>query len=122
MSLLNLKKLGIQVTVKLSQGKAFIEIIREALSGNYDLVMKLAESEVTLKSIIFGSTEMQLFRLCPCPVWVIKPVHHTEVGKVMIAVDLLPSEQEKTALADNVIQWGKYLARSLGAELHVIHA
>ncbi|QBQ55240.1 universal stress protein [Nitrosococcus wardiae] len=116
-----LERHGLQVTVKVSQGKAFIEIIREALKGNYDLVMKPAESEATTRSILFGSTDMQLLRMCPAPVWVIKPTHHTQVGKIMIAVDLLPFEEEKSALADKVIQWGKVIAHLASAELHVFH-
>jgi len=117
-----LKTHGAQVTVKVSHGKSFMQIIREALKGDYDLLMKPADSESRIKSILFGSTDMQLFHLCPCPVWIFKPTQHAQLSKLMVAVDLLPSDQEKSALADKVLQWDKYMAALANAELHVIHA
>jgi len=116
-----LRKHAVQVTVKVSHGKRYIEIIRESLSSDYDLIMKPAGSESRIKSVFFGSTDMQLFHLCPCPVWAFKPTHRAQLNKIMIAVDLLPSDKEKSALADKVLQWGNYIAGLANAELHVIH-
>ena len=112
---------GIQVTMKQAYGKPYLEIIREALSGDYDLIMKPAESETAIKEVLFGSTDMQLFRACPYPVWAFKPTPNLKLRKVMVAVDLLKNDQEKNALADKVLQWGKDVTDSVGAELHVIH-
>ena len=116
-----LVKRGIKVTIKQSSGKPYLEIIREVLRGNYDLLMKPAESATGIKNILFGSTDMQLFRLCPCPVWIFKPTSNTVLRKVIIAVDLLADDQEKSALADQVLQWGKHVADLVNAELHVVH-
>ena len=116
-----LAKREIRVTIKQSNGKPYLEIIREVLSGDYDLVMKPAESETTIKNMLFGSTDMQLFRMCPCPMYVFKPTLNTELRKIMIAVDLLAYDQEKSALADKVLQWGKHVTHLVDAELHVIH-
>jgi len=112
---------GVQVTMKQCSGKPYLEIIREALRGNYDLIMKPAEQERTAKNILFGGTDMQLFRMCPDPIWAFKPTSNTELQKIMIAVDLLPEDQEKTALADRVLQWGKHVASLVGAKLDVVH-
>jgi len=114
-------KKGIRVSTKQSSGKPYLEIIREALRGGYDLLMKPADSEIGVKNMLFGGTDMQLFRLCPCPVWIFKPTSNTELRKIMIAVDLLADDQEKSALADKVLQWGKYVADLVEAELHVVH-
>ncbi|MCW9014555.1 MAG: universal stress protein, partial [Gammaproteobacteria bacterium] len=46
---------------------------------------------------------------------------NTELRKIMIAVDLLADDQEKSALADKVLQWGKHTADLVEAELHVVH-
>ncbi len=116
-----LEKREIKVTIKQSNGKHYLEIIREAKNGGYDLVMKPAKSNTTAKDIIFGTTDMELFRMCPCPVWIFKPTRNTELRKIMIAVDLLPGDQEKSGLADMVLQWGKHVADLVNAELHVIH-
>ena len=95
---------GIQVAVKVAYGKAFMEVIREAVKGHYDLAMKPAEGDSTLKRMLFGSTDMQLLRMCPCPIWVIKPTHHAQITKVMIAVDLFPFDEEKSELANKLIR------------------
>ncbi len=112
---------GIKVAIKQSTGKRYQEIIREVIKDDYDLVMKPAEGRATFKSIFFGSTDMQLFRMCPCPMWAFKPTHNTELRKVMVAVDLLEHDEEKLILADTVLQWGKYVAELVNAELHVMH-
>jgi len=115
-------KRGIQVTVKQANGKPYLEIIREAQKENYDLIMKPAASETGIKDVLFGGTDLQLFRLCPYPVWVFKPTFSGRLNNIMIAVDLLPSDPEKSALADTVLQWGKYISQLFDARLHVIHA
>jgi nucleotide-binding universal stress UspA family protein len=116
-----LEKREIKVTIKQTNGKPYLEIIREVLSGDYDLVIKPAQSDITIKDMLFGGTDMQLFRMCPCPMYIFKPTHNTELRKIMIAVDLLAYDQEKSALADKVLQWGKHVAHLVDAELHVIH-
>lgn len=116
-----LAKRGIETTIKQLCGKPYLEIIREALRGGYDLIMKPVESESVVKTILFGSTDMQLFRLCPYPVWAFKPSTTTALRRIMVAVDLLAHEREQSALADKVLQWGKHVAGLAGSELHVVH-
>lgn len=112
---------SIQVTMKQCSGKPYLEIIREALRGSYDLIMKPAEHESRVKNILFGGTDMQLFRMCPKPIWAFKPTSNTELRKIMVAVDLLPDAPEKTALADRVLRWGKHVASLVDAKLDVVH-
>jgi len=116
-----LAKSGIQVSIKHSSGKPYLKIVREALKGGFDLIMKQAENEPALKTILFGSTDMQLFHLSPCPVWIFKPTLNTELRRIMVAVDLLADDEEKSALADRVLQWGKHVSSMVGSELHVVH-
>lgn len=96
-----LAKREIKVTIKQTNGKPYLEIIREALSGGYDLVMKPAESMATVKIFLFGGTDMQLFRMCPCPMYAFKPKLNTELRKIMIAVDLLAYDQKNPLLPTN---------------------
>lgn len=112
---------GIQVTRKQCVGKPYLEIIRESLQGDYDLIMKPAGCEAALKNALFGSTDMQLFRASQCPVWAFKPTPNLQMRKVMAAVDLLVDDKERNALADKVLQWAKQVAGLVGAELHVTH-
>lgn len=64
---------GIRVTTKVLIGVPFLQIIREVLRHQYDLVIMTADGSDGLKEQLFGSTSLHLMRKCPCPVWVVKP-------------------------------------------------
>lgn len=116
-----LKGKGVSAVVKQSSGKAYEEIIREASKSSYDLIMKPAQSEGSKLEFLFGSTDMQLFRMAPTPMWIFKPTPAKKLSQIMVAVDLLAFDEEKSALADKVLQWGKRVSDLAGAKLHVVH-
>ncbi len=53
-------------------GTPFIEVIRQVLREDCDLVIKAPEDPSWLDRL-FGSDDLHLLRKCPCPVWMIKP-------------------------------------------------
>lgn len=116
-----LRESGIEATTKQTNGKPYEQIIRAAIEGGHDLIMKPAGAAQKKFGFLFGSTDMQLFRLSPIPVWIFKPTPTSRLANVMVAVDLLAVDEEKSALAKNVLQWGKYVANTVGANLHVAH-
>ena len=112
---------GVQVDIQYATGKPYLEIIRESLGGHYDLVIKPAAHDSGIKRLLLGGTDIQLLSLCPIPVWIFQPTVSKSLKKIAVAIDLQPNEPERHALAEKVLDWGKYMARSVGAELHVIH-
>jgi len=54
-------------------GKSWIEIIRQVLREQHDLVITGTRDLGAHGRLLFGSTGMKLLRYCPCPVWVTKP-------------------------------------------------
>ncbi|HNP64135.1 MAG TPA: universal stress protein [Woeseiaceae bacterium] len=116
-----LEQAGISTTVQQAVGKPYEEIIRAAVTGGYDLTMKPAAEEAGRLNFLFGSTDMQLFRLSPDPVWIFKPTLANKLARIMIAVDLLAFDEEKSALAEKILRWGKSVADVVGAKLHVLH-
>ncbi len=116
-----LAQAGVSASVKQAAGKPYEAIIRAAVAGAYDLVMKPAAEDAGKLNFLFGSTDMQLFRLSPDPVWIFKPAPEKKLARVMIAVDPLAFDEEKSALAEKVLRWGKNVAELLGAKLHVLH-
>lgn len=117
-----LEKSAVRTAIKVAYGKPFMAIIREVLQDGFDLVIKAAEGQDGARRVLFGGTDMQLLRLCPCPVWIVKPGRSTRIRSIMAAVDLLPYDREKNLLADKILQWGKRLAELTGAKLHALHA
>lgn len=53
----------IQISVKVLVSKAFLEIIREVLRNEHDLVIKSAEKPEHFKETLFGSTDIHLMRV-----------------------------------------------------------
>lgn len=117
-----LSEKGIQVSVQHAVGKPYLEIIREVLRAEYDLVIKPATHDSGIRRLLLGGTDIQLLSLCPIPVWIFQPTVGKALKKIAVAVDLQPDDSERRALAENVLKWGALIARLVGAQLHVIHA
>jgi len=111
---------GLDLAVKPLCGTPFVEIIREALRCQHDLVMMAAEGG--LRNAFLGGTSMRLMRKCPCPVWVIKPGQRVRFAQVMAAVDPVPDDPVRRSVNMTVMNLATSLTRSEGGELHIVHA
>jgi nucleotide-binding universal stress UspA family protein len=113
----------VSVATKILCGTPFLEVIREVLRNEHDLVMMTAEGGGGgVKDLLFGSTSMHLMRKCPCPVWVMKAGQHTCYARVMAAVDPMETDAEHLSLNHKIMQLASSLARTEGSQLHVVHA
>lgn len=112
-----------RVTTKVLTGIPFLEIIREVLRNKHDLVIMTAEGRGKIKEMLFGSTSLHLMRKCPCPVWVIKSIHHNQHIRILAAVDSDPSnDDERNALNTKIMDLATSLALLEQSELHVFHS
>jgi len=114
----------VAIQTRVIQGTVFLEIIREVLRNNYDLVMKMSGGRRRITKLLFDSTDMHLLRKCPCPVWITKPGEHVQYRRVLAAVDVEPENngQQKNALNKQILEMASSLALSEFGELHIIHA
>ncbi len=112
---------GVDINAKVLVGKPFIEIIREVLRNKNDLVIKSAPAKPKDKASLFRSTDMQLMRACPCPVWLIKPSHRKKYARILAAVDPDPSDEVKNRLNELIMDLATSLAEIERSELHVVH-
>jgi nucleotide-binding universal stress UspA family protein len=62
-----LREEGLNVHGRFLFGSPFLEIIRQVLRQDHDLVMTTAEEKGFPRTALFGSTTMHLLRECPCP-------------------------------------------------------
>ena len=109
------------VSAKVLCGTPFLEIIREVLRNQHDLVMITAEGKGGLKEMLFGSTSMHLMRKCPCPLWVMKRTQRKQYARILAAVDLDSFDEGKSPLNTKIMDLSISLARLEPSELHVIH-
>lgn len=105
-------------------GRAFTElgvpsstIVELARKQEYDLVVMGTNGRTGLAHALVGSVAERVVRKSPCPVVTIRqhvPKRGTAVKRILAPVDY--SEGSRRAL-----EWASALARSLGAELDVVH-
>ncbi len=121
-----MKQKGIDANAKVFSGTPFLEIIRQVLRNEHDLVIIAAEGKGGLKERLFGSTSMHLMRKCPCPVWVVKPTKRKNYEHILASVDTTSDypeqeqEQEQVTLNPLIIQLASSMARINKCELHVV--
>lgn len=112
---------GAAIEAKVLVGKGFLEVIREVLRHERDLVIKNAESLHGIAHL-FGSTDMKLLRKCPCPVWVIKSARQHEKRQILVALDHDAEDAQVDSLNAQLLQMATSLALAESAELHAVHA
>ncbi|MDX2322402.1 MAG: universal stress protein [Moritella sp.] len=116
----------LEIQTKVLIGIPYLEVIREVLRNDYDMVIKAAEINGRLQNLI-GSNDMNLLRKCPCLVWLVKSDTPKSYRRILAAVDVdndVPSEELDTRnlLTHQVIDMASSLALSEFAELHIAHA
>ncbi|GJL77430.1 MAG: universal stress protein [Nitrospinaceae bacterium] len=118
----------VEIQSKVLIGTSYLEIVREVLRHEHDLVIKAPETQ-DWRDRLFGSDDMNLLRQCPCPVWLIKPGELKSYKRILAAVDVdlddedPPAELEsRRSLNRKILERAYSLAISDFAELHVMHA
>ncbi|MGB5412155.1 MAG: universal stress protein [Woeseiaceae bacterium] len=113
---------GVSLDTEVLVGKPFIEMIRQVLRNDHDLIIKCADVGGGLREFLFSSTDMHLMRKCPCPVWIIKPSERQTYRRILAAVDQDSEQSLKDALNRQILEMSTSLARAQHSELHVAHA
>ena len=117
-----IKKEGVHVSSKTLWGTPWLEIIRDVLRNNHDLVMITPQKKAKFREMLFGSRTMHLMRKCPCPVWAIKPTRRKQYTRILAAVDAVPEGDKETLLNMKIMELATSLAQSeKKSELHIVH-
>lgn len=114
----------VDIQLNVLQGTPFLEIIREVLNNNVDLVIKTPE-QLDWQEHVYGSNDMHLLRKCPCPVWIVKPEAPKSYRHILAAVDVSEDQPEDInthqVLNQQILEKAMSLAISEFAELHIVH-
>jgi universal stress protein E len=108
-------KEGVAAESRVVNGKSWVEMIRQVLRENHDLVIVGSRRLGPVKSFMVGSTGIKLLRKCPCPVWVTQPQPEQRIASILVAHDLRP-------IGDLAMELGCSMAQLHEAQLHVLHA
>lgn len=115
-----------EIQTRVLTGVPFLEVIREVLRNDHDLVIKTPENPDFLDRF-FGSDDMHLLRKCPCPVLLIKPQAATSFKRILAAVDVdeaYPETEKESRCALNrlTLELAGSLTLSDFAVLHIAYA
>ena len=111
----------VETTIKVLAGTPFLEIIREVIRKDHDLLIITPEGRSEFKDMLFGTTSMHLMRKCPCPVWVIKPSSDVPFTRILAAIDPDPEDNENISLNRKILEMSSSLAKMQNGELHIVH-
>ena len=111
----------VKVLINAVEGIAFLEIIRQVLREQHNLVIITAEEKKGIRVRLFGTTSMHLMRKCPCPVWVVKRSQTKPYTRILAAVDPTIHDPERDSLNPMILQVAVSMAHNEKAELHIIH-
>jgi len=106
-------------------GIGFVEVIREVLQADHDLVVKAARTRGSGRGVSLASFDQHLLRKCPVPVWIARLAHARAYGRVLAAVDLdEPDRQDNDgdSLNRRILEAAAAQALADAAELHIVHA
>lgn len=107
--------------VKVLVGDHSIEIIKNILINNHDLLISLPFKKRILESL-FTSKDMHLFRKCPCPVFFVGHEKNTRFKKIIAAVDFDRLEQtHNDTLSNDIVSIASEIALLNMAELHIVN-
>lgn len=112
---------GVRISTVVRAGKPAIAIVREALRGGYDVLLKshLVPSDEA-SAARFDALDMQLLRKCPCPVWLVDP-EPPRTGRVLAAVDPNPEDPVEQALNRRIVEMALYLVEAEYRELVILN-
>lgn len=116
------REAGMEVDTSVLIGTPYIEIIREVIRDEHDLLIKPATGTDSLKTVLFASTDMHLIRECPCAVWIAKPIKTKKYARILAAVDPTPGDEQKDQLNAKILELSTSLAESEHSDLHIVHA
>ncbi|MEY0024462.1 universal stress protein UspE [Providencia rettgeri] len=116
---------GIDIEIKVIwHNKPYEAIIQEVISGEHDLLLKMAHQTDNFESIIFTPLDWHLLRKCPAPVWMVKDKVWPDHGSVVVAVNLSNEESYHDDLNIKLVEKTKDLATRIikEQEIHLVSA
>jgi nucleotide-binding universal stress UspA family protein len=116
-----LRERGLDVSTKTLVGRPWLEIIREVLSRQHDLVLKDVRPHKWTDGLLTTDIDTGLMRKCPCPVWLVRS-KAANFRRIAAVLDVLPQDEVREALNVKVVKLAKSIAESEGAELQVVTA
>lgn len=117
----SLESAGISTSLSIRRGRSYEEIIRAVIDDAHDLVVKVAGEEGWFRETFLGTTDLNLLRKCPCPVWIVHEEGASGYGRILAALHLDPENENGSALDRRILEIATTIGRMHSSEVHVAH-
>jgi nucleotide-binding universal stress UspA family protein len=117
-----IRQRGVPVNTKVLVGKSSLEIIREVIRGNHDLVLGVAKAMSSRRQGFFGATAIELLRKCPCAVWLVCPDASPRIKHVLACVNTNDEGEVTNELAESVFEISRSISHQHGADFSLVQA
>ncbi|PAY16508.1 universal stress protein [Rhodopirellula sp. SM50] len=112
---------SVPIEIVVTVGDPAMEVIREVLRNDHDLVIKAADGFRGAGRVV-GSVARALLRMCPCAMLLLKPQVHGEFDQVLAAIDVDRQDTPHKKLNEAIAELSLDIARSDEATLHWLSA
>ena len=97
-------------------------IVRHAIRTDADIVFKDTHHHSVVSRALLTNTDWNLIRVCPIPLWLVKPQDMADTPVFVAAIDPMNQHDKPAALDDEILQLSKMLSNIVGGEVHAFHA
>lgn len=109
----------VRATARVRSGTPVVQIVREALTDRFDVVVKEAYAKAS--DLVFGNLDMRLLRYCPIPVWLAHPEARHRCSKVLVALNP-DADAKEMKLNKRILGYAARVAGRFKCKLFVVAA
>lgn len=111
----------IDVEIGVLVGEPSVEIIREVIRGDHDLLMAVSKGKHSSSDHYFGHTAIRLLRQCPCTVWLVSPDSSRKIQHVVGCVDTASDNPIDFELNDKIMEMSLSLSQFNKGTWSILH-
>lgn len=97
-------------------------IVRKAVASGVNVVIKDTHHHSAVTRALLTNTDWNLIRLCPMPLWLVKPTAMKAEPTFIAAIDPMNQHDKPAALDDEILQLSIRLAGKVGGSVHAFHS
>jgi universal stress protein E len=113
---------GLEIETAVLRGRASVALSREVIESKHDLLVRAHGRSGSVEARQFGAIDMQILRLCPCPVWLVAPSGSRLPLRVLVAIHSNPEDAAEQELNVHILDVTSSIVRPDAGEITVLQA
>jgi nucleotide-binding universal stress UspA family protein len=113
----------VPVTTEVLRGRPATAIVREVLRSRHDLLVRSHGRDLDERGKLFGAIDMELLRLCPCPLWLAGAQKRREATpQILAAIHADPANPDEQQLNESILDLALTMRDLMDGRLHIVQA